>query len=82
MRMIVSGSQCRAVYADALRPLAEAMGEMTVQRASSVEFDEASGEWQAMLASGDQIAHGRERNEVLRAEVAWLERRLAALSRS
>jgi hypothetical protein len=67
-------TQARAVYDDRWRPIYEALGNFSAQRATNVEFDDASTEWVAThLASGAIIGQSRNRSEVIRQEVAWLE---------
>ena len=64
-----------AVYDDKWRPIFEALGPWTVQRASDVEFEE--GLWVARLkATGEVIALGPNRSEVIAAEVRWLNQRM------
>jgi hypothetical protein len=65
-----------AVYDDRFREILEAIGTMSVKRASEVEFDEATGEWVATLKDGTEVGRGKNRNEVIAAEVAYLEARL------
>lgn len=63
-----------AVYDDRLRPILEALGDIEVERASEVEFDPESGDWVATRAgTGKEIARGKNRSEVIAAEVRWLE---------
>lgn len=62
------------VYDDRWQPIAAALGAPTVIRASEVEYDHASGEWFAIyLPTGELIARGPNRAEVIAAEVRWLE---------
>ena len=62
------------VYDDRFRPLLEALGVMKIKRASEVEFNPASGEWEATLIStGQIIAHGPNRNDVITEEIRWIE---------
>lgn len=73
----ISKGRVTCVYDDRFRPLLEALGHMQVKRASGVEFNPATGEWEAhLLATGELIAHGPNRNEVITAEIAWLEEKL------
>lgn len=76
-KLVISGATVNCVYDDRFRPLFEALGVISVKRASEVEFDETSGEWVAThLDSGEVIARGLNRNDVIKAEIAWLEERL------
>lgn len=66
-----------AVWDDRFRPILEALGTMDVKRASEVEYDPATGDWVARLAStGEEIARGKDRGEVIATEVRYLEERL------
>ncbi len=68
------GGEARAVYCDRFRSILEAMGALQVHRATDVEFESASGEWVAThRESGQVIGRGRNRSEVVRHEVEWLE---------
>lgn len=74
-KMVIRDGVATGVYDDKWRILFEAMGPLKVERASEVEYDEGTGEWVArLLKTGQEIARGRDRNEVIRAEVAWLEK--------
>ena len=74
----VHGSQVVAVYDDKWAPLMAALGTVTIERASDVEFDHDAGEWVATYhATGEVIARGVNRNAVIAAEVRWLEERIA-----
>ncbi|MBI4474385.1 MAG: hypothetical protein HY646_17070 [Acidobacteria bacterium] len=74
---IGSDGVVRAIWDDRFRPLLEALGTMTVQRSSEVEFDELTGDWVAKLVgTGEEIARGKNRNEVIAQEVKYLEARL------
>ena len=71
----VNGGEVTMVYDDRFRCLLEAVGTLTVERATEVEFDDATQQWVAMhLASGQIIARGKNRNQVIAQEVAWLEK--------
>ncbi|MBI4472181.1 MAG: hypothetical protein HY646_05900 [Acidobacteria bacterium] len=68
----------RAVYDDRFRAILEALGAMRVERASQVEFESATGDWVArrILDSdmlGEEIARGKNRNDVIAEEVRYLE---------
>ena len=74
----VHGSQVVAVYDDKWAPLMAALGTVTIERASDVEYDSATGEWFAIYrGTGEEIARGANRGEVIAAEVRWLEERIA-----
>lgn len=75
-KISLRGGCATAVWDDRFRPIYEALGHMEVKRATEVEFDHSTGEWVAIhLASGQIIARGKNRSEVIRQEVGWLERK-------
>ena len=62
------------VYDDRLRPILEALGTMEITRATRVEFEPVSQLWVATyIPTGEVIARGPNRSQVIREEVAWLE---------
>ena len=63
----------RAIYDDALKPILEDLGDVTVARASHVEPDGRG--WSADMApsNGPVLGSFALRGEALAAEVAWLE---------
>ena len=65
-----------AVYSDMLRKLN--LGPMNITRASNVEFNITSQQWEARTPTGELIAAGPERAKVIEQEVKVLEERLAA----
>ena len=72
-RILTDGYHVVAVYDDALMPLLRGLGHVRVERATDVEFDEATQEWVATLrATGSVIAHGPNRADVIRAEIVLL----------
>ncbi len=73
-KIVVRAGVARCVWDDRFRPVLEALGggRMEVRRASDVEYER--GEWVARLReSGEVISAGRNRSEVIKAEVAYLE---------
>lgn len=64
----------RAVYSDKLSGLA--LGPMEVTRASNVEFNHATQEWEATTPAGELIASGVSRDAVIQQEVKVIENRL------
>jgi hypothetical protein len=74
MRKLIVGTDgtMRAVYSDVLNGL----GKMTMTRASNVEFNEVSQQWEARTPSGELIAHGKDRDAVIKEEVRVIESRL------
>ena len=72
----VRGGQVTAVWEDRFRPILESLGVMEVTRGSNVEFEPETGDWVATLPSGQEIARGKERNQVIEQEVAYLEERI------
>lgn len=78
-RIVVSGSTAAMVYDDRWLPIVEALGSPAIERATDVEWDPVAREWAAThRATGIEIARGRNRAQVIQAEVAWLEARLGA----
>jgi hypothetical protein len=71
---IAADGSVSAVYADVLPRLN--LGPMEVKRASNVEFNHGSQEWEARTPSDELIAHGVSRDEVIREEVRVIESRL------
>lgn len=70
----ISGGEVNCVYDDRFRPILEALGVSDIKRATDVEYNQATKEWEAKLFStGQIIAHGPNRNDVIAAEVKWLE---------
>lgn len=70
----LQGGTAEAVYDDRWRCIYEALGVLSVTRASEVEFDALSGEWVAThCATGHVIGRGRSRSQVIAQEVVWLE---------
>lgn len=73
----VRGGELRTVYDDRWAGILSAIGSVTIERASDVEYDHGAREWVATHhATGEVIARGPNRNEVIAAEVRWLELRL------
>lgn len=73
-KVVLQGEQASAVYDDRWRTIYQAIGLMSVERATNVEFNNAIGEWEAIhLESGHLIAHGPNRAAVIDREVVWLE---------
>ena len=65
------------VYDDRFAPLLEALGIPNIKRATNVEFNNETQLWEAIhLETGVLIASGVNRNEVIAAEVKWLEEKL------
>jgi hypothetical protein len=76
-KIVIRNGTVHAVYDDRTRPILEALGILTVKRASEVEFDAATGEWVACLATtGEEIARGKNRGDVIADEVRYLESQL------
>ena len=63
-----------AVYSDKLRGLN--LGNMEMTRASNVEFNAETQEWEARTPTGELIAKGPNRDEVIKEEVKLIELRL------
>mgnify|MGYP001608309897 CR=1 FL=1 len=77
-KIICAVGGIRAVYDDRLLPLFDALGSVRIERASEVEWDSSSREWLAVhKASGQVIGRSRNRQEAVRQEVEWLERRVS-----
>ena len=71
---IDSTGKVGAVYSDVLPKLG--LGDMEVKRASNVEFNHGTQEWEARTPDNELIAHGTSRDEVIREEVRIIEARL------
>ena len=66
-----------AVYDDRWAVLFQALGPVEITRASEVEWDDATQEWVAThKETGAVIARGKNRAEVIKKEISWLEERL------
>lgn len=73
-KVVLQGETAIAVWDDHWRPIYQAIGALSVRRATEVEFNNASGEWEAVhLESGYLIARGPNRAAVIDREVTWLE---------
>jgi hypothetical protein len=73
----VRSGELRTVYDDRWAGILSAIGKVTIERASDVEYDHGAGEWVATHhATGVVIARGANRSEVIAAEVRWLEERI------
>lgn len=73
-KITVAGGEVNCVYDDRFRPLLEALGVLEIKRATEVEFAQDIQLWEAThIATGKIIAQGPNRNEVIEAEVKWLE---------
>lgn len=73
-KIAINGGTVSCVYDDRFRPLLEALGVMHVERASNVEFNPDTRNWEATL-TGDSapIASDPNRDQVIKEEVAWIE---------
>ena len=75
--LIFKDGTVTGVYDDRFLPLIEAFGPPKITRATEVEFDHSTGEWVATLIStGQEIGRGRNRTELIKQEVEYLEREL------
>jgi hypothetical protein len=73
--VIDADGNVRAVYSDVL-PLRE-LGKISVERASTVEFDPERQVWTATeVATGATIGEGESREGVIAQEIAMLEKKL------
>ena len=73
----VRGGELHMVYDDRWHSLFAALGTVTIERASEVEYDHEAREWVATHhATGEVIARGVHRNEVIASEVRWLEAKI------
>jgi len=76
-RIVVRNGIAHGVYDDKFFCIFEALGAGTpiIHRATDVEFDRTTAEWVAThIASGKVIGRGKNRSEVIKQEVTWLER--------
>lgn len=64
----------QAVYSDKIKNMN--LGKLEVSRASNVEFNAKTQEWEATTLSGELIAHGPSRDDVIKEEVRIIESRL------
>ena len=73
-KIVIRGSKVVCMYDDRLLPLLEALGTLEIVRASNVEYNPLSKIWEAeRITTGQIIASGSNRNEVITQEVKWLE---------
>jgi hypothetical protein len=76
--MVISIQQnglVKTLYRDELRPILDALGSLSVERASTVEFD--SGQWFVRRGRVNMIPTGFiKRSDAIRAEIEHLEREL------
>jgi hypothetical protein len=71
-KIVVRAGEAVGVYDDRWLPMFEALGCVRIARASEVEYE--SGAWVArLIGTGEVIATGRVRSEVIKAEVEFLE---------
>lgn len=76
-KITVSGGVVNCVYDDRFTPILEALGIANIHRATKVEFNNETQLWEAThLKTNQVIATGKNRNEVISAEVKWLEEKL------
>lgn len=89
-RVVVRGDTVRMVYDDALLGLAQALGNVVIERASDVEWEcaETRSEtcecqkqgglhWRAkMKSSGKVISEGMNRKKVIEEEIKYLEQHI------
>jgi len=69
-----TGGAIRAVYDDRWHSILAAIGRPVIERASEVEYDADAQEWVATYrATGEVIARGPNRAEVIASEVRWIE---------
>ena len=72
-KIFINKSTVSCVYDDRFRPFFEALGVPVIQRASNVEFNHETQEWEAQLPDGQTIAKGTNRDQVITDEVKYLE---------
>jgi hypothetical protein len=66
-----------SVYDDRFRPIYQALGVATITRATDVEYDATQCAWIATeRTTGQIIAYGPERDDVIRQEIEYLEGKL------
>ena len=77
-KIVIRDGRVTGVYSDILMPLYKALGTPVITRASNVEHNPESQEWEARLCSnpGALISHGPTRADVIKQEVNYLEERL------
>lgn len=75
-KISIGAGVATGVYDDRLRPIFEALGVLSVKRASEVEYEEETGDWVArLLMDGREIGRGKNRADVIKQEVEFLEGR-------
>ena len=75
MKLVIdTNGTVSAVYSDKLKEMN--IGPLQVSRASNVEFNEESQEWEDRTPIGELIAHGPQRDYVIANEVRVIESRL------
>lgn len=73
-KITIRGSKVACVYDDKFAPLLEALGTLEISRASNVEYNPLDKTWEAeRIGTGEIIASGPNRNDVITEEVKWLE---------
>jgi len=66
-----------SVYDDRWCSITNALGTPHIKRATSIEYDNGSGQWVAThLPTGQIIGRCSNRNPLIRLEISWLEARL------
>jgi len=71
------GKRAAAVYSDSLNKVRQVLGKPDIKRASNVEWDAERELWVARLqGTGEIIAEGEDRDEVIRQEVEILNKSL------
>ena len=75
MKMVIRNGQATMVYSDLWRPILEAIGAIDAPKVTDIEWE--SGAFVARLReTGEEIARGANRADVIRREVEYLEARL------
>lgn len=80
-KIIIRGGVCQAVYDDRFRDIFQALGLPIITRATDIEHDTLSGDWIATFReTGEIIARGPNRAQVIENEIKWLEEHLVSHS--
>ena len=73
-KLVIRQGEALSVYSDQWAPIIRALGSPTITRETDVEYDSATQQWTATLrATGQVIATGQKRAEVIQQEVKFLE---------
>ena len=76
-KLVIRDGRAEMVYSDQWACIARALGAVTIERATDVEYNPAAQVWEARhRETGQVIATGANRSQVIAEEVKFLEGRL------